>query len=197
LKRSSATKFFLRQTGLKRFGAMSLGARPSSHVESQKLARLPFPIVTSVLARKSCVPASLHGTSYLTHGRSGSVHSYHSHLSQRATLKCSRSRIPSPPKHLGLLTLVHLTRQCSPPALVPFHKKPRRILSNLLKAHFLIANIVRKYVGIDESTEFTSLSLSALLRNLPFHKGSLFAILSIRGCICTLPGLPKCNGRPK
>jgi hypothetical protein len=56
----------------------------------------------------------------------------------------------------------------------------------LLSIHFLGANMVRKYVGIEESTQFTSFNLPARLRTLPFHVGNLLATLSIKGWMSIL-----------
>jgi hypothetical protein len=135
----------LRQANLYKFGAMSRGALPSNHEESQKEARWPFPTVTIVLPRKSCLSISLHGTSEPTHGLLGSTHSNHSQRNRRALLKHSRSRTPRPPTCFGLLTQSQRSKQCLPLQLsVPFHKKLLRILSIFLKAHFLIVKTVRK-----------------------------------------------------
>jgi hypothetical protein len=155
---------------------------------------LPSPIVTTVVALKSCRSISEHGTSVPTHGLSGSTHSYHNHLSRRALLKHSRSRIPSPPRHLGFFTRSHLTKQWPPLAFsVPFRKKLLLILSIFLETHFLREKIVRKYVGIEESTEFISLSLASLFRKRPFHHGNRFPTLVNQACTCTLLRMQDCG----
>jgi hypothetical protein len=151
------------------------------------LALFPSPKFTTVHSLKSFLSTSLHGTSDPTHGCSGSVHAYHIHLNRNALLKISRSSTPNPPNFFGLCTLGQVTKQCPPfTSSDPFHRKPLRILLILLSIHFLGANMVRKYVGIEESTQFTSFNLPARLRTLPFHVGNLLATLSIKGWMSIL-----------
>ena len=109
--RASQTVVFFLHASLYKLGARSLGARPLILADSQNFASFPLPTVTYVLARKSCLPCSLQGTSVPTQGRSGSLHWYQSQRSLNALLKNSISITPIPPSRLGLLTLAHRTRQ--------------------------------------------------------------------------------------
>jgi hypothetical protein len=144
---------------------MSLGARTWSHADSQNLAVQPSLIMTVVLTLKSCLSASLHGTFIPTHGMSRSVHWYQSHLNRNARLNNSRSSTPSPPRCLGLFTLVHLTKQWPPLASSdPFHKKLLLILSMRLTAHVFGAKAVRKYTGIEVRTVLTSFEPSPFVQ---------------------------------
>jgi hypothetical protein len=59
--------------------------------------------------------------------------------------------------------------------MTPFHKNPLLILSIFFIAHFFKENTVMKYVGMEDSTVFSSFSLPALFKNLPFQDGNLLA----------------------
>jgi hypothetical protein len=61
---------------------------------------------------------------------SGAVGSSHSHLSLKAKPKKHRSRMPRPPKHVGLQTVVHATLQLPPDVeSLPAQRNARRRLS--------------------------------------------------------------------
>jgi hypothetical protein len=164
----------------------------------QKLALSSLPIVTTVEARKRALSVRSHSGGAPTHGRLGSTHSYQNHLNLRALLNLFKSRIPSPPKALGLAALGHITRQCPPLTFSSsFQRKPLLILSIYLIAHFLIGKTVRKCTSIEDNTEFTKVSRPCLSRNFAFQDGRCAATLSIIGCTSTLRSGLTFRGRPK
>jgi hypothetical protein len=59
ISKSTATVLLFLRANLNKFGAKSLGARPSNHVNSQKWACWPFPEDTAVLNLKRCLSRSL------------------------------------------------------------------------------------------------------------------------------------------
>jgi hypothetical protein len=157
---------------------MTRGALPCNQLASQNSAMFPLPIVTIVDALKSWRSTSFTGNLPPTQGRSGSFHSNHSHRNLSGRLNLSRSHAPKPPSFFGLCSFFHCTRQFPPFALlVPFHRNPLLILSICL-VHFFSWKFVRKYVGIEDSTEFTKVRRPALFKNFPFQGGSLAASLS-------------------
>jgi hypothetical protein len=60
--RSAATDWFSRQASLNSLGAISLGALPSNHGESQNFTLLPLSSSTIVDSLNSCLSISPHGT---------------------------------------------------------------------------------------------------------------------------------------
>lgn len=150
-----------------------------------------------VLALNNWQSMQSHGIAVPTQRLSGSHHLYQSHLNLKALLKSSRSIMLRPPPP-GNKIFFHFTRQCPPWAVSdPLHKKLLLNLSIFFIDHFFIENTVRKYMGIDDRTDLTSVSLPALSTNFPFQEGSFAATLSIRGWTLALLGLLRLKGRPK
>jgi hypothetical protein len=124
-------------TRVKRWSARLQGASPSSQLSFQNIALAPLPTVMEVVAWKNKRSSLLHGTYRPCQGFGSSVHSCQSQQSLSARPNFSKLRTPSPPKSLGLLTVVQLTRQWPPFALPsPFQRKNQRILSICFLAHF-------------------------------------------------------------
>jgi hypothetical protein len=102
-----------------------------------------------------------------------------SHLACSTQLLYIKFGIPSPPRSSGLVTLSHATRQCPPfTSFLPFHKKPRRILSIAPITHLGTFMAMKRYTGIAESTNRTKAVLPARFRSGAFQPGSRLAILS-------------------
>ena len=151
-----------------------------------------------MLDLNNCLSIASTGGSEPTHGRSGSVQRYHSHLNLNSLLETSRSRIPKPPNFLVRMVLHQLTRQCAPfVSASPFHRKLLLSLSIFLIPHFGNLKTVRKYVGKDDNTELTSFNLPARFRSFPFQLANVPPTLSIKGWMSTLPIALMCSGKPK
>jgi hypothetical protein len=177
---------------------MSLGAWPSSHLSAQKLTLLPLPTLMLIQVRNNCISVSELGMSRPVYGLPSICHACHCHRRRKAFLNLLRSTIPKPPSHFGINTLFQFTMQWPPVAVaVPHHKKARQILSILCMAHLLSWNTVIWWMTTEESTELIKVSLPAVFRSLPFHRGSFAATLSMRICSSSLRILPVHNGRPR
>jgi hypothetical protein len=87
------------------------GVKPLSHRSCQNLVCLPFPNLISVQTLKSCCSARDSDKGCIAHGLVGCFHRSHYHLSRRARLNISRSRMPIPPSDLGRWTRFQFIRQ--------------------------------------------------------------------------------------
>lgn len=168
----------------KSVGAMSLGQGPCNQLSFQKEIFLPLPMEICVHAWERQMSFSLQGLSIASQGLLWSCHLSHSHLSLRAEVNFSKSRIPLPPSSFGLHTMCQLTKLV--PSLTfsgssPFHWKALLILSILFRTHFGAGSAVRKWIGTEESTDLIKVSLPGAVQYFPFQPGIFEAILSIKG----------------
>jgi hypothetical protein len=83
---------------------MSIGACPLSHLSLQKVVCLPFPIVMLVQALNNASSVGVNCMFRPCHGFEWSTHLNQFHLSRKALMKVSRSRMPRPPEFFGLQT---------------------------------------------------------------------------------------------
>lgn len=132
---------------------MTLGASFDSQRSCQNFALWPFPISTTVAARKSCLSISSQDTSVPIHGLELFFHLYQYHIHLRAQPNFWIWEIPNPPSFFGRQTLSHLIKQCPPLACsLPFHRKDRLILSIFFFAHFTRGKIGRLVARIVPSS---------------------------------------------
>lgn len=113
---------------LKRAGAKFFSVFPCTHDEVQKLAKRPFPSVTTVDAVKRSLSLISQGSSRLVQALSGWRHWNHSQRRRRARPKRSRSKIPSPPRIFGLQDVGQLTSKWPPYTLSGVSPLQRKLL---------------------------------------------------------------------
>ncbi|KAG2591127.1 hypothetical protein PVAP13_5NG105340 [Panicum virgatum] len=195
---AAATVRFLGRLILKRFGAMSLGLQPCSHLECQKVVLLPSPKVIVVQAAKRRLSVLSHGVFVPTQTFPSDTHSCHSHRILRALANLSRFITPKPPFSLGMAHVVQLTLHFPPVSVLsPAHINFFRTLSRSSRISLGAFRTDRRYTGSEESTDFVKQVRPACVRCRPCQPASLEAALSRKGwksafCnLCTVRGSPR------